>query len=140
MLISTYFLLKRPICIELSKYYPKNFGMCGKKQSPASIHEKNPNTLNYLIFLWILQKHRIFCHFFIFQKIWQCLTLCSCQGYRLIIAGCIKVTMFKKNTKIQTPGTIWFVFVTCSHKKVPEESDSSRCLDFFMDTARSVSS
>jgi hypothetical protein len=41
-----------------------------------------------LFFLCILQKR--FCHFFIFKTIWQFLALCSFQGYRLIIAGCIK--------------------------------------------------
>ena len=68
----------------------------------------------YLKALLYFKSIEFFCHFYIFQKIWQCLALCSCQGYRLIIAGCIKKWLCSK--KIQTPWTIRLVSDTCSQK------------------------
>ena len=88
---------------------PKKFWLCmEKKQSPTSIHEKTQtpwtihekNQIPWTIwfFYGFFKNIEFFCHFFIFQKNWQCLALCSCQGYRLIIAGCKKNDCVLKNT------------------------------------------
>ena len=125
-------------------YVPKNYPkrIREKKQSPWTIQilsqifflnlamfkifsmsqklSGEKNTLNYSnsirFFLDSSKNIEFFCHFYVFQKIWQCLSLCFCQAYRLTIAGCIKeMTMFKNfqvsMKKILTPWTIRLVSV-----------------------------
>ena len=85
---------------------PKHLELSVKKTKHLELSE---------FFYGYFKNIEFFCHFFIFQKIWQCLALCFCQGYRLIINGCIKKWLCSK--KIQTPWTIRLVSDTCSQKK-----------------------
>ena len=128
--------VKKNKVLELSKYYPRNFvwiWLCSRFfLCPKNYPGKKTNTLNYpnsiRFFLDSSKNIEFFCHFYIFQKIWQCLSLCFCQAYRLTIAGCIKkMTMFKNfqvsMKKILTPWTIRLVSV--KKTKHLELSDTS---------------
>ena len=127
---------KKTIVLELSKYYPRIFfwiWLCSRFfLCPKNYPGKKTNTLNYpnsiRFFLDSSKNIEFFCHFYIFQKNWQCLSLCFCQAYRLTIAGCIKkITMFKNfqvsMKKILTPWTIRLVSV--KKTKHLELSDTS---------------
>ena len=69
---------KKPNTLNYPNSIQEILAMCGKKQSPTSIHERNqtPWTIceknqtpwTIWIILWILQKHRIFLSLFYFSK------------------------------------------------------------------------
>ena len=118
--------MKKTKHLELSKWFPRNFGYVWKKNRVLQVSMKKPKHLKLSVkktkhlelsdfFYGYFKNIEFFCHFFIFQKIWQCLALCSCQGYRLIIAGCIKNDYVQK--KIQTPWTILLVSIFAVRKK-----------------------
>ena len=109
---------KKPWTIQIVS---EKFWLCvEKKQSPTSIREKNQTPWTIWFFYGYFKNIEFFCHFFIFQKIWQCLALCSCQGYRLIIAGCIK------NDYVQNK--FYFDEVSMKKSKHREVSDSFQIL------------
>ena len=92
---------KKNKVLELSKYYPRIFFwiwiwffLCPKNYPGKKTNTLNyPNSIRYFgdlaKFSRILHENIIFYHlWFCFEKNWQCLTLCSSQSKRLIIARC----------------------------------------------------
>ena len=81
--------------------------------------------------MWILQKHRIFLSLYYFSK--NLAMFCFVLLSRLQANHCWmykKMTMFKKNTNtLNYPISIRYL--QSEKNRVPEESDSSRCLDFY---------
>ena len=110
---------KKNKVLELSKYYLRIFfwiWLCSRFfLCPKNYPGKKTNTLNYpntiRLFLDSSKNIEFFCHFYIFQKNWQCLSLCFCQAYRLTIAGCIKKWLCSKIFKYPLP--------TCNNFEVP---------------------
>ena len=95
---------KKPKSLNYPNTIPEFFSEFGYVQDffyvPRTIRGKKTNTLNYpnsiRYFLDSSKNIEFFCHFYIFQKNWQCLSLCFCQAYRLTIAGCIKKWLCSK--------------------------------------------
>ena len=93
---------KKNKVLELSKYYPRIFfwiWLCSRFfLCPKNYPRKKTNTLNYpnsiryfgdlAKFSRILHENKVFITCVFFVKIWQCLTLCSSQSKRQIVAKC----------------------------------------------------
>ena len=128
---------KKNKVLELSKYYPRIFfwiWLCSRFfLCPKNYPGKKTNTLNYpnsiRFFLDSSKNIEFFCHFYIFQKNWQCLSLCFCQAYRLTIAGCIKKMTLLKNLQVSM-NTLNYPI------SIPEKNQTPWTIRYFRDLAK----
>jgi hypothetical protein len=122
--------------LQVSMKKTKHLKLSVKKTKHLKLSVKKPKHLELSYFLWVLQKHRKFLSLFHFSKNLAMLSFVLLSRLQANHCWMYKtMTMFIKNTNtLNYQISIWYL--QSEKNRVPEESDSSRCLDFFTDTCK----